>query len=45
MAYISRDFLGMSFSARDFRAGTLENNFKLQTCMDGIGRGYLLWKM
>ena len=44
----SRDFLRILFSAGDFRAGaqkelsTLKNNFQLQTCMDGIIRGYLI---
>ena len=48
----SPDFLGLSFSAGDFRAGTqkginvnFENNFQLETCMDSMGRDYLLQKI
>ena len=49
---VSRDFLGIQFSAGEFRAGAqkdiimnFEENFQLHTCMDGMGRGHLLWKM
>ena len=48
---VSRDFLGIPFSARGFRARAQKDiivNFEAEFSifsMNGMGRGYLLWKM